>query len=57
MNELGKKLPTKRVHYVLEQMTGYDIFLYKDDILRKDNLVDSHDKCKQLLGMMYDQFN
>lgn len=57
MKELAKKLATKSVGDVLEQMTGEDILLQNDVVSKKDNLVDSDDKGKKLLRKMFDQFN
>ena len=46
MKELAKKLATKSVDDVLEQMTGEDILLQNDVVSKKDNLVDSDAKGK-----------
>ena len=57
MKELAKKLATKGVSDVLEQMTGDDIVLNNDQVSKRDNLVDSDGKGKKLLRSLFDQFN
>ena len=57
MKELAKKLATKGVADVLEQMTGDDIILNNDQVSKRDNLVDSDGKGKKLLRSLFDQFN
>jgi len=39
MKELAKKLATKGVYDVLEQMTGDDIILNNEQVSKKDNLI------------------
>ena len=59
MKELARKLATKSVGDVLEQMTGEDILVKNDVVSKKDNLVDSDsdEKGKKLLRKMFDQFS